>query len=70
MARLKYQQKRLEECPQKDKHTESPIELVEWSEWAWEMSKTHEQVECPGCGLWAIWVPKGNPKVPEGIEKL
>lgn len=31
---------------------------LQWHEWAKTMSKTHKQIKCPTCGLWAIWVPK------------
>lgn len=39
-------------------HTPRPTLYLEWQAWAHEMSKTHRQVKCPHCGLWAIWRPK------------
>jgi len=39
-------------------HTPQPTGYREWHAWAQQMSKTHTQVRCPNCGLWAIWVPK------------
>lgn len=44
-------------CPTPEKHTPSPPGYSDWHEWAAEKSKTHKQTRCPGCGLWAIWVP-------------
>jgi DNA-directed RNA polymerase subunit RPC12/RpoP len=33
--------------------------------WGEEMSRTHRQIRCPGCGLFVIWKPrKGAPKLP------
>jgi hypothetical protein len=46
------------ECPNSANHTQSPTGYVQWHEWAHKMKDTHEQTKCPGCGLWAIWVPK------------
>lgn len=49
-------------CPDRKHHTEQPDSLdhdyLAWHAWALKMSKTHEQIKCKGCGLWAIWVPK------------
>jgi hypothetical protein len=49
---------RLEDCPQKSKHTKAPTNYLGWHEWADNKSKTHRQIRCPGCNLFAIWVPK------------
>jgi hypothetical protein len=46
-------------CPQAHLHTEGPASYLEWHAWAEEMSKTHVQERCPGCGLWKIVKPKG-----------
>lgn len=47
-------------CPNKDHHTPHPEGYLQWHEWANKMSETHEQKQCPSCGLWAIWEPKEN----------
>lgn len=46
------------ECPNASEHTPSPTGYVAEADWADEMLKTHRQVKCSGCGLYAIWVPK------------
>lgn len=53
---LKYRS--AEECPQAATHTPSPDSYLGWHDWAEKMSETHEQVRCPECGYWTIWVPK------------
>lgn len=40
------------------KHTPSPEGYIQFHAWAEKKSKTHRQIRCPVCGLWAIWVPK------------
>lgn len=41
-------------------HTQSPSNYLAWDDdWAERMGKTHVQRQCKGCGLWAIWEPKG-----------
>lgn len=40
------------------KHTPAPRGFLDWHEWARLKGKTHRQVRCPHCALWAIWVPK------------
>lgn len=40
------------------KHTPCPSGYLAWHEWAEEMAKTHRQVRCKGCGLYAVWVPR------------
>ncbi|MCP4990493.1 MAG: hypothetical protein GY928_31970 [Colwellia sp.] len=30
----------------------------EWSGWQAEKKKTHNQTQCPNCGLWSVWVKK------------
>lgn len=37
---------------------EGPTGYVNRAEWAEEMLTTHDQLQCPGCGLWTIWQPK------------
>lgn len=50
-------------CPNHEAHTPQPTGYVHRADWAEEMSKTHHQIVCEGCGLFAIWVPnkKGDP---------
>lgn len=61
MTRLKYHRKAMDECPNKDNHTDAPSNYVDWVQWAWQMEKTHEQIKCPSCDLYVIWVPKEPP---------
>lgn len=35
-----------------------PVGYQPWHDWAARMSKTHEQIQCPQCKRWCIWVPK------------
>jgi hypothetical protein len=49
-----------DECPNRANHTPCPTGYLQRYEWAQEMLKTHGQVQCPGCELWAIWVPKSD----------
>ena len=44
-----------QECPNVKRHTRCPSAYLEWHEWAERKAKTHRQVKCPGCGLYAIW---------------
>ena len=39
-------------------HTPAPKGYLARAEWFEEMSATHVQRQCKGCGLWAIWEPK------------
>lgn len=41
-----------------DDHVYGPDGYLAWHEWAQRMSKTHQQIRCDECELWAIWVPK------------
>jgi len=47
-----------EDCPNRAKHTKCPEGYLQWHAWAEEKGKTHRVKRCPGCGLYAIWVPK------------
>jgi hypothetical protein len=42
------------------KHIPAPIDYLNWHMWAEQKSKTHEQRQCGGCGLWAIWVRRSK----------
>jgi len=37
-------------------HTKCPASYIAWHEWAEKKSRTHHQVQCDECGLWAIWI--------------
>lgn len=45
-------------CPHFEDHTPRPEGYLAWHAWADRMAKTHRQEKCPGCGLYAIWMPK------------
>jgi hypothetical protein len=46
-------------CRRQDLHTPGqPGGYLQWHRWATEMSATHFQRRCPGCGLFEIWEPK------------
>lgn len=40
------------------KHNMGPPGYVERAEWAEKKLKTHEQKQCPKCGLWALWTKR------------
>jgi len=46
------------ECPKQKLHTKGPVMYVKWHEWAEKKSRRHYQVQCPGCGRYAIWKRK------------
>ena len=50
--------KQSKSCPQVHLHSPQPEGYLQWHDWADKMRKTHVQKQCPGCGLWAIVVPK------------
>lgn len=57
-------------CPQTDRHTPEPESYVAWHLWADTMGKTHHQIQCVGCGLWAVWVPGAeNPPAERRAEE-
>lgn len=41
-------------------HTPHPDGYLNNATWAEEMQKTHRQARCAWCGLWAVWIPKGQ----------
>jgi hypothetical protein len=49
--------KEVEPCPNAAAHTPHPTGYLAHAEWAERKMKTHHQVKCDGCGLYAIWVP-------------
>jgi hypothetical protein len=46
------------DCSNAANHTPCPAGYVASQAWAERMLETHNQVECPGCGLFMIWEPK------------
>lgn len=50
--------KLIEPSEQECCHTPMPEGYNERIEWVNKVSRTHAQVLCPRCGLWAIWLPK------------
>lgn len=47
------------DCRTPERHRpDEPGGFVAWTEWAEQMDKTHTQRRCPGCGLFAVWVPR------------
>lgn len=43
------------------RHTPEPEGYIARAEWAERMMKTHRQIQCERCGLWAVWIPKEKP---------
>jgi hypothetical protein len=44
-------------------HTSQPEGYIQWFSWAKDMSKTHVQRECLGCGLLELWTPKSAAEI-------
>lgn len=42
-------------CPNQAAHTPLPSGYTDWHEAAEELARTHDQLRCPFCGLFAIW---------------
>lgn len=47
------------------KHAPQPSGYIAWHEWASRKYKTHDQIQCPVCGLYAIWVKRKPQKKKE-----
>jgi len=47
-----------EEC---EPHTPCPDGYLQRGAWIEQMSETHVQRQCHGCGLWAVWEPEEIP---------
>ncbi len=54
LKRQPWYTKKIEACPDKDKHEYGPENYVEWHDWAEKKCKTHKQLKCK-CGLYVIW---------------
>lgn len=48
----------LKSCPNAAHHTPQPEGYIAWFDWAARMHRTHNQILCPGCGRFSIWIPK------------
>lgn len=76
MTRTRKQQKfTLYTCPDRKKHTKAPEGYQQWHDWADRKSRTHYQVKCSTCGLYAIWVKKDAKmlafdKAANGLKRL
>lgn len=46
------------DCPNASQHEPWPRGYGAASEYAEKMMETHNQSQCPSCGLWLIWTPK------------
>jgi len=46
------------DCDPRCEEYRQPTGYVEAGEWAEYMLQTHDQRQCPGCGLWTIWEPR------------
>jgi hypothetical protein len=49
------------DCPNNDAHEPWPKDYIASSEYADLMMQTHDQAQCPDCGLYKIWTPKETP---------
>lgn len=47
-------------CPYIEDHAICPEGYIQWHAWAEQMSKTHQQSKCGGCGRYVIWIPKST----------
>lgn len=57
----KSQIKREAGCWNRGQHTVGPEDFVLWHGWAEGIAVSHDQSQCPGCGLYIIWTPKTPP---------
>jgi hypothetical protein len=44
-------------CTNEAQHTPHPVRQFAHEAWAEQMLRSHKQMRCPDCRLWAIWVP-------------
>lgn len=58
------------ECPDRHKHTKHPEGYLQFHAWAEKKMRTHEQVQCPTCGWWAIWKRRDKPLTKEQVEDI
>lgn len=45
-----------DECPNVTNHTPCPDGYAARAEWAQKKGRRHEQLKCPVCGLWVMWI--------------
>lgn len=55
-------------CPDRAKHTRCPSGYLAWHEWSARKYRTHYQVQCPTCGLWAIYRKREKPLTKAQVE--
>ena len=60
--RLRYYGYNPEKCQSYWAHTPRPPITDEpaLDTWMDRMNRTHKQIQCPDCGLYAIYIPRGN----------
>lgn len=44
---------------------DEPSGYLAWGEWAERKAKTHDQEQCPECGLWVIYKRRTQPPNPD-----
>lgn len=55
-------------CPQAHLHTPVPEGYSAWHAWAEQISRTHVQESCPGCGCWLIWRERRPEETPRHFD--
>lgn len=60
-ARVPHYRRITAACPLVADHTPGPTGYGSWRQWAEQMTRTHRQATCDGCGGWLIWIPKEIP---------
>jgi hypothetical protein len=35
-------------------------DYIKWHAWVAKMKNTHRQTQCHNCGLWVVWIKKGD----------
>lgn len=57
------------QCDPRCVENQQPAGYVAASEWAEFMAETDDQQQCPGCGLWTIWVERTTQAQHEPTEE-
>ncbi|WP_027933716.1 hypothetical protein [Amycolatopsis thermoflava] len=52
-------------CDPRCQEHQQPTGYIDRAEWAEYMLITHDQRQCPGCGLWTIWEPREGQEGPQ-----
>jgi hypothetical protein len=50
------------------RHTKQPEGYLQWHAWAEKKLKTHRQIKCPNCGLYAIWIKRAGGESRKGPQ--